>query len=59
MREPTAALITGPTPAFAAWLVLENGGAPWPVSVLFIIAAAVAAGTVLLSWRRLARVESD
>lgn len=59
VREPTAALIAGPTPAFAAWLVLENGGAPWPVSVLFLFAAAVAAATVLLAWRRLARVESD
>lgn len=58
VREPTAALIAGPTPAFAAWLVLSAGGAPWPVAVFFIAAAVVAAGTTLFAWRRLARVES-
>lgn len=58
VREPTAALIAGPTPAFAAWLVLVAGGATWPITVFFIVAAVVAAGTVLLGWKRLERVES-
>ncbi|WP_223694900.1 MFS transporter [Leifsonia poae] len=58
VREPTAALIAGPTPAFAAWLVLSTGGETWPVTVFFIVAALIAGGTVLLAWKRMARVES-
>ncbi|MCD2499584.1 MFS transporter [Microbacterium nymphoidis] len=58
VREPTAALIAGPVPAFAAWLVLSAGGATWPVTVLFVGAALIAGITVILGWKRLARVES-
>lgn len=58
VREPTAALIAGPVPAFAAWLVLSAGGATWPVTVLFVGSALVAGITVILGWKRLARVES-
>ncbi|MGF2949849.1 MFS transporter [Microbacterium alcoholitolerans] len=59
VREPTAALIAGPTPAFAAWLVLIAGGATWPITLFFAIASIIAAGTALLGWKRLARVESQ
>lgn len=58
VREPTAALIAGPTPAFAAWLVLAAGGSAWPVTIFFLVAALVAAGTVLFTWKHLERVES-
>lgn len=51
VREPAAALIAGPSPAFAAWLVTISGGDVWPVALLFIVAAGVAATTVLIGWR--------
>ncbi|GIT79277.1 MFS transporter [Leifsonia sp. LS1] len=46
VREPTAALVAGPAPAFAAWLVLAAGGATWPVGALYILSALVAAGSL-------------
>lgn len=53
VREPAAALIAGPSPAFAAWLVIIAGGAVWPVALLFVVSAAIAAATVTLARRRI------
>ncbi len=53
VREPTAALIAGPIPAYATWLVKQNGGDPMVVAVLFVAAAVIAGGTVLIAWRRI------
>lgn len=55
VREPTAALIAGPTPAFAAWLVASNNGDPIAVAILIVVAAVVAGGTVAVAWRRIGR----
>jgi MHS family shikimate/dehydroshikimate transporter-like MFS transporter len=59
VREPAAALIAGPSPAFAAWLVSLVGGDTWPVSALFIGAAVIAAITVILGRRRLDHDRSE
>ncbi|MFK3670874.1 MFS transporter [Leifsonia aquatica] len=55
VREPTAALIAGPVPAVAAWLVLVAGGATWPVGALYIGSALVAAASVIGARRVLNR----
>ena len=59
VREPTAAIIAGPVPAFATTLVVNANGATWPVSTLFIVASVVAAGTALIAWRRLGEHARD
>lgn len=53
VREPTAALIAGPIPAYAAWLVKQNNGDPMIIAALFVGAAVIAGSTVLLAWRRI------